>query len=368
MHEGNNAGSQQALADPPQTVAAHQQKPDVLPRRGSMLRKITGVAIAATLLATPAMAETITLKFNSPAPPPSFLHTYAFRPWISDVEKASKGTLKIQLYVGGTLGNFKVNYDRVVSDVADIGFILTSFAGGKFKKMDVAELPFQSKNSVEAGYALWKMYEKGLFKDEFDKVVPLAIWTFPNAGLHTKKKIESLNDLKGMKLVTSNVATSKIAELLGAVPVTFTPADAYQAISRGIAEGALMPFTGMKIFKIDEVTSHHLNEPLGASSAMMFMNKQKYDSLPPDAKAAIDKFSGLAMSERTAKAVDTDWAKSLASVKAGTNQLSPQEEKKWEDVTRPVVSGWTKSAPDGDKMLKAFQDEIKDHRSKAMAK
>ena len=140
-----------------------------------------------------------------------------------------------------------------------------------------------------------------------------------------------------MKLVTSNVATSKIVELLGAVPVTFTPPDTYQAISRGIAEGALMPFTGMRIFKINEVTSHHLNEPLGASTAMMFMNKQKYNSLPPEAKAAIDKFSGLAMSERTAKAVDADWAKSRASVKASTNELSPEQEKKWKEVTQPVV-------------------------------
>jgi hypothetical protein len=43
--------------------------------------------------------------------------------------------------MGGTLGNFKVTYDRVVDGVADVGFILTSLAGGKFKKLDVAELP-----------------------------------------------------------------------------------------------------------------------------------------------------------------------------------------------------------------------------------
>jgi len=334
-----------------------------------MLRKIIGPAIAAAMLATPAIAETVTLKFNSPAPPPSFLHKNAFRPWIADVEKASNGALKIQLFVGGTLGNFKITYDRVVNGVADIGFILTSFASGKFTKLDVAEIPFQSKSSVEAAYAMWKAYAKGLFDDEFDKVKPLAIWTFPNAALHTKAKITSLADVNGMKIVTSNVATSKIAKLLGAVPVTFTPPDAYQAISRGIAQGALMPFTGMKIFKIDEVTSHHLNEPLGASTAMMFINKRKYDSLPPQAKAAIDKFSYLAMSERTAKAVDANWAKSLASVKASTNVLSPQEEQKWKDVTAPVATEWASKAPNGANILKAFQDGVQEFRSgKAGAK
>jgi TRAP-type C4-dicarboxylate transport system substrate-binding protein len=330
-----------------------------------MLEKITGAAIAISLLVTPALAETVTLKFNSPAPPPSFLHNNVFRPWIKNVEEASKGTLKIQLFVGGTLGNFNVNYDRVVDGVADIGFILTSLTGGKFKKLDVAELPFQSKNSVEAAHSLWNIYSKGLVDDEFDKVKALAIWTFPNAALHTKTKITSLEDLKGMRLATSNVATSKIVELLGGVPVTFSPADTYEVISRGTAAGTLMPFTGMKIFKVSEVTSHHLDEPLGAATALMFINKRKYDSLPPEAKAALDKYSYLPLSEITGKAVDVDWAQARAGVDKGTNVLSPQEEQKWQQITQPVVDEWALNAPQGVAVLKAFQDGIKNYRSAA---
>jgi TRAP-type transport system periplasmic protein len=333
-----------------------------------MFKKIVGAALVGALLATPALAAPITLKFNSPAPPPSFLHSKAFRPWIAEVEKASKGTLKIQLFVGGTLGNFKVNYDRVVDGVADIGFILTAFAGGKFKKLDVAELPFQSKNSTEAAYSLWKVYASGIANDEFDKVKPLAIWTFPNAALHTKTKITSLDDMKGMRIATSNVATSQIVKLLGGVPVTFTPPDTYEAISRGIAAGALMPFTGMRIFKVNEVTSHHLDEPLGAATALMFINKKKYDSLPPEAKAALDKYSYLPLSEVTGKATDAYWASARAMVASSTNELSPTEEKKWEAVTKPVIEDWVKKNPDGAKILKAFQNGIKEYRSKATAK
>lgn len=328
-----------------------------------MLGKIVGTVVATTLLATPALAAPVTLKFNSPAPPPSFLHNNVFRPWISKVEKASKGTLKIKLYVGGTLGNFKVSYDRVVDGVADIGFMLTAFTGGKFKKLDVAELPFQSRNSTEAAYALWKVYTSGIANDEFDKIKPLAIWTFPNAALHTKTKVTSLSDVKGMRLVTSNVGTSHIVERLGGVPVTFTPADTYEAISRGIASGTLMPFTGMKIFKINEVTSHHLDEPLGAATAMMFINKRKYDSLPPAAKAAIDKYSYLPLTLLTGKATDANWEQARNGVKGSINKLSPAQEKKWEEVTLPVVTNWVKNSPDGAAILKTFQQGIKNYRA-----
>lgn len=333
-----------------------------------MFRNITGAALALTLLTAPALAETVTLKFNSPAPPPSFLHPNVFKPWIENVEKASNGTLKIQLFMGGTLGNFNVNYDRVVDGVADIGFVLTSLTGGKFKKLDVAELPFQSKNSVEAAHSLWNIYAKGLVDDEFDKVRPLAIWTFPNAALHTKTKITTLDDVKGMRLATSNVSTSKIVELLGGVPVTFSPADTYEVISRGTAAGTLMPFTGMRIFKVSEVTSHHLDEPLGAATAMMFINKRKYDSLAPEAKAALDKYSYLPLSELTGKAVDVDWAQARAGVDKGTNVLSPQEEQKWQEITLPVVADWARSVPQGATVLKAFQDGIKEYRGKASTK
>ena len=52
-------------------------------------------------------------------------------------------------------------------------------------------------------------------------------------------------------------------------------------------------------------------------------------------------------------------------VAKSTNELSPEQEKKWEEVTHPVVADWAKKNPDGEKILKAFQDGIKDYRSQA---
>ena len=103
----------------------------------------SALAVAAAFAATLAAAQQpITLKLGSPAPPRSYLHADVFTPWIEDVNKASGGTLKIEPHYGGTLGNFGVNYDRVVDGVADIGFIVASFAGGKFRMHEVAALPF----------------------------------------------------------------------------------------------------------------------------------------------------------------------------------------------------------------------------------
>lgn len=320
-----------------------------------MKRKIA--FLAALAVALPAAADPVVLKFNSPAPPRSFLHDGAFTPWAKAVMDASGGTLKVEMYFGGTLGNFGVTYDRVVDGVADIGFILTAFAGGKLKQQDVAALPFESKSSVAAATALWKIFEKGITAGEFDAVKPLGIWTFPNSALNAKSTVRSLEDLKGKKITVSNAIAGRTVVALGAAPVTMRPDEVYQALSRGLADMALMPLTGVATFKIDEVAKHHLDVALGSDSAIVFMSRKRWDSLPAQAKAAIDKFSYLSFSQTLGRAADEEWERSRRSLKEITT-FSADEEARWKKLVAPVAEQWARETPNGARVLEAFRAEI----------
>ncbi len=305
-----------------------------------------------------AAQQPIVLKLSSPAPPQSYLHPDAFTPFAAAVTQASGGTLRIDTIYGGTLGNFGLTYDRVVDGVADIGFILAANAAGKFKKMDVVGLPFEAKTGVAASVALWKMYEKGLFADSFDAVKPLALWTFPNSALHMKSVIKTLDDVKGKKIAASSAVSGKVVVALGGAQMTFRPDETYQAISRGIADGTLMPFTGMATFRILEVAKSHLDAALGSDAALLFMSKKKYDSLPPKAKEAIDRYSYASFSEKLGRLTDEQWAEKRALVKEGTTTLSSQEEARWRKAVAPVAADWAKETPDGQKVLQAFRGEV----------
>jgi TRAP-type C4-dicarboxylate transport system substrate-binding protein len=320
--------------------------------------KKTVLFLALAALALPAAAEPIVLKFNSPAPPPSFLHGGAFNPWAKNVTEASGGTLKVEMYYGGTLGGFGVTYDRVLDGVADIGFILTALAKGKFRQQDVAALPFESKSSIAAATALWQIYEKGITAGEFDAVKPLGIWTFPNSAVNARSAVKTLDDLKGKKVTVSNPIAGRTVVALGAAPVAMPPSDVYQALARGLADMALMPFTGVATFKIDDVAKHHVDVALGADSAVVFMNRRKWDALPPKAKAAIDKYSYLPFSETLGKAADAEWARSRGSLK-DVSELSAAEEARWRKLVEPVAQQWAKETPNGAKVLEAFRAEIK---------
>ena len=60
-------------------------------------------------------------------------------------------------------------------------------AAGKIRQQDVAALPFEAENATLASTALWNIYAKGITTKELDTVKPLALWTFPNAAIHSRR-------------------------------------------------------------------------------------------------------------------------------------------------------------------------------------
>src|SRR6185437_6550101 len=319
----------------------------------------------ALLIAAPAIAwaEAVTLKFGFPAPPTSYVNTDAITPWINDVEKASDGTLKIQLFAGPALGNFSNIYDRTVSDVAQISFGTFGAYASIFPRTQVSDLPFINDDTRQSSVALWRLYAKGLLNPEYDKVKVLALFTFPGSILNSNKPIKTLDDVKGMKLAASSRTLGEIAIEMGAAPITLTPSDLYEAQNRRVVDGILVGWTAVKTFRLDDVTKDHLQLPLGEAPAFVFMNKSAYAELPAQAKAAIDKYSGESFSDRLGLAderANRAEAKHVASL-AGQNvmKLSAEQYPLWEKRIRPVIEQWVKATPDGAKLLAAFQDELK---------
>jgi len=172
------------------------------------------------------------------------------------------------------------------------------------------------------------------------------------------KPIASLADLKGNKFSVGNAILGSVIVSLGSTPVSLRPDETYQALSRGAVDGAVMPFTGMYTFKLHEVAKSHLDVPLGADAAALVMNKQKYDSLPPQARAAIDKHSGLLLTQKLGEATQGQWNLGYETVKAKLARLSPEEEKKWQTALAPIAQKWAEGAPNGQKVLEAFRAEV----------
>lgn len=311
----------------------------------------------------PATAAPMEIKFSSPSPPRAHLNVQIFGPWTKKVTAESGGTLDVKLVAGPVLASHRNIYDRVITNVAQIGWGIQAFFPGKFPRTGVVTLPMNFETSTEASHGLWNLYKKGLLGNEYDAVKPLALFTFPAASFHTNFKVTRVEDLKGAKLAAGNRTLSKIYSALGITPVSMVTSEVYQNINRGLVKGTAVMWTAFQPYKYAEVTTHHLMVPLGGSPGMIIMNKDVYAKLPAKGKEAIDRNSGDVLMKNFSAFWDRINAAGEAMVrnKGGhtITVVSGAEREKLVHALEPIADEWAKSVPNGKAVLEAFRDEVK---------
>jgi TRAP-type C4-dicarboxylate transport system substrate-binding protein len=329
-----------------------------------MIAKFAAAALAATLLAVPALAdEPTTLRFAIPGSgQASPTWSMLWEPWIAEVEKDSNGALKLQPFFGGTLANLFNVYDRVASAVADMGTGVHGSIGGKFPLSSVVELPSDIAGK-EGAAGFWKIYQDGLIASEYGEVKVLDLFIYPQSFLNTTKPIAKLDDIKGLKLATLTRADAEMANRLGAAPVTTSPVTVYEMIQRRGADGIIIGWLGLVGFKLAEVTNQHVLVGLGSGGAFLIMNKDAYEKLPTPARAALDKHSGYAASKAAGEAMDRIYARSEGVVRGlpghAIGPLAPAEFERYrKEIATPVVEEWTARIPNGAAILAAYRAEV----------
>jgi TRAP-type C4-dicarboxylate transport system substrate-binding protein len=314
------------------------------------------------LAAGAAGAQPTTLKFGFPAPPTSWVNTKGIANWTKEVEPASAGTVNFQVFPGGSVANFRNIYDRLLNGVVDVGFGTFGEVGDQFPKTMVSSLPFEAQNTAESGIAVWRLFAKGVTADEYKDIKPLAFFSFGMGVLHSTRPIAKIDDIKGMKVITTSKSTSDSVQLLGGVPVTMTPSEIYQSLQRGVATAGQISWAGSVVFKIYEVTKHHTDVRFGLPGGYFFMNKDAFAKLAQPARAAIDKFSGEPWSKHMGAYATQEEEESIAKVLAEPGQnrhkLGPAEEERWRALVKPITDEWLKTTKDGDKVLAAYREEL----------
>jgi TRAP-type C4-dicarboxylate transport system substrate-binding protein len=325
-----------------------------------MLAVILAVAMPSLARA----ADATSLKFGFPGPVSAYLNTKGMSPWIDEVNKASGGTLDIKLFAGPTLGTFRDIYDRTLNGVAQISFGIFGPLASQFPRTQVAGMPFLSKvsDTAKSSVALWRIYARGLLGAEYDKVKVLALFNFPSSVLNTNKPVSTLDDIKGLKIAVSSRTAGDVTAALGGSPVTLTPTELYQSMSRGVVDGVFVAWTAVGTWKLDEVTKSHLEVPVGEAPAFVFMNKAAYAALPAKAKAAIDEYSGEAFSRKLGglnQEADRGTAQATAAMQGQqVHSLSAAQYALWKARVQPVIDAWVKDTPDGAKVLAAYRQAL----------
>lgn len=287
------------------------------------LRRLLSLALLGLAAAPALAADEVVLKIAHFLPSISTAQKQVLEPWCDELTRQSAGRLKCQFYASLQLGGTAAQLaEQVKTGVADIAWTAPGFSTGRFPKTEVLELPgIIPLGGLSGGRAIWRYYEDQL-KSEYHDYKVLAMHGDGGMNVHTAgKPLARFEDFNGLKLRAPNRTISRTLAALGAMPVAMPPAQVTEALSKGVVDGASTVWEVMVPTKMDEVTRVHFETPadkpaLGGTVLSLLMNKQKYDSLPADLKAIIDRNSGLPLVETFGKVYDVAANKARDKVKA----------------------------------------------------
>jgi len=305
----------------------------------------------AAAVAAPALAQQVTLKFHTFMPPQSNVWLDMHAPWMDKIEKESGGRIKFERFPAMQLGGTPRDlYDQAKDGVVDIVWTLPGNTPGRFPRIEVFELPFMMTNAEAASKAYWE-YLQTYAKDEFKDVQVLAVNVHGPGVIHTKsKQVTSVDDLKGLKVRGPTRFITKMLGSLGATPVGMPLPQIPDALSKGVIEGAVIPWEVVPAVKVNELARFHAEfDPAGGAlyttTFVVAMNQKKYDSLPPDLKKVIDDNSGIEASGWLGKVQQGNDPKGRKTAETPRNTiytLSPQAAQAFKTAAADVANEWVK--------------------------
>jgi TRAP-type C4-dicarboxylate transport system substrate-binding protein len=198
------------------------------------MNRLLAPLVLGLALALPAAAQT---KWDVPtAYPANNFHTENLQQFANDVDKASGGKLKIQLHPNASLFKAPEIKRAVQGGQAQAGEILLVNYENEDPLYGVDGVPFLA-TSYKESRQLYRAERKAL-EDKLAKQGMMLLYAvpWPPQGIFTNRTLNSAADMKGLKWRAYSPATSKIAELVGAQPVTVQAAEVSQALATGVID------------------------------------------------------------------------------------------------------------------------------------
>jgi TRAP-type C4-dicarboxylate transport system substrate-binding protein len=314
--------------------------------------------LAATLLAAagPAPAQT---KWDLPAAyPATNFHTENLVQFAADVDKATGGKLKITVHANASLFKAPEIKRAVQGNQAQIGEILLANFENENPIYGADGIPFLATSYADAR----KLYEAQ--KPVLDKLLGaqgmklLYAVAWPPQGIYVNKELNSVADMRGLKWRAYSPATAKIAELVGAQPVTVQAAELSQALATGVVESYMSSGATGYDTKTYESLKYWYDTQAWLPKNAVIVNKKAFDALDAAAQAALLKAAAEAETRGWKVSQEkNDWYKKALADK-GMKIVAPPPKLKsdLQQVGATMLADWLKKAgPDGQAIIDAYR-------------
>ena len=314
------------------------------------------LTLAAASLAPVAAAQ---VKWDLPtAYPATNFHTENLQQFVTDVERASGGKLKIALHPNASLFKAPEIKRAVQGGQVQAGEILLVNFENEDPMYGIDGIPFLA-TSYDASCKLYKASRKAI-EDRLAKQGIKLLYTvpWPPQGIFTNRTLNSGADMKGLKWRAYSPATSKIAELVGAQPVTVQAAEVSQALATGVIDSMMTSgATGLDSKTYETIKKFYDTQAWIPKNAVI-VNQKAFDALDKPTQAAVLKAAADAeargwkvSADKNAWYLDQLKAKGMTIV-VPSDQLVADLRK----VGNYMLAEWQRKAgDDGRKVIEAYR-------------
>ena len=321
----------------------------------NLSRRLTILALCSASLAATAQAQT---KWDLPAAyAASNFHTENLVQFSNDVDKATAGKLKITVHANAALFKAPEIKRAVQGGQAQAGEILLVNYQNEWSIFGADGLPFLA-DSYDEAMKLYKA-QKPLLEKKFGEQGMQLLYAvaWPPQGIYSKKPLANAADLKGIKWRAYSPATSRIAELVGAQPVTVQAAEVSQAFATGVVESMMSSGSTGWDAKLQEHVKYWYDTQAWLPKNAVIVNKAAFDALDAPTKAAVLKAAADAETRGWANSKKAN-VETLEKLKAGGMQILPPPAALTADMKKvgdTMLKEWLeKAGPEGKQLVDAF--------------
>jgi len=330
------------------------------PRGRSALRRVVSL-MGLTLGFAPLMVGAQTVKWDlAAAYPATNFHTENLVQFAADVAKASGGKLNITVHPNASLFKAPEIKRAVQSGQSQLGEVLLVNFENEHPLFGLDGVPFLA-TSYAASRKLAQVQQPALAEllaRQGMKLLYTVAW--PPQGLYSKRPVVSGADLKGSKWRAYSPATAKIADLLGAQPVTVQSAELTQALATGVVESFITSGATGFDSKVYEHVKYYYDMHAWLPKNAVIVNTKSFDSLDGASQKAV--LDAAALAEQRGWKVSeekTQWF--VEQLRSKGMEISPPSARLTEDMAKigaQLQVEWKermkKSNADGEGILNAF--------------
>jgi TRAP-type C4-dicarboxylate transport system substrate-binding protein len=255
-------------------------------------RSLLLAALTAAAFAQPALAQT---KWNLPAAyPADNPHSENLALFAKDVAAATGDKLQITVHPAASLFKAPDIKRAVQTGQAQIGEVLISLHENEDPVFGVDVVPFLATSFAESK-KLW-LASKPAIEKKLASQGLMLLFAVPWApqGIYSKKELNSIDDMKGLKWRAYNVGTSRIGELVGAQSVTVQAAELAQALATGVVNSFMTSAATGYDSKAWESMTYFYDTQAWIPKNVTFVNKAAFDALDKPAQDALLKAAATA--------------------------------------------------------------------------